>query len=86
MEIILEEERRASEAECARAKGVKPLSGPRIYYASRTHSQLAQVARELHKMGYYTRGEGHALAGDTGSLDPTAQVRAVRPGFLPIND
>ena len=49
------------EAENEEAPSAVPLlAGPKVFYASRTHSQLAQVAKELRKCTYYTSGVGHA--------------------------
>jgi hypothetical protein len=64
---------------------LKSLRGPRIIYTSRTHSQLAQVARELQKCKYYTRGEGHELGAFTlsGLVDPISFIRGMKPNALP---
>ncbi|BDA46571.1 probable regulator of telomere elongation helicase 1 homolog at N-terminal half [Coccomyxa sp. Obi] len=42
----------SSEAEVTPEKPVKQCKLPRIYYATRTHSQIAQVVRELKRAGY----------------------------------
>jgi Rad3-related DNA helicase len=61
------------------------LSGPRIFYASRTHSQLAQVAKELRKCTYYTSGAGHPAGPAFGAQSALAtelalaQLRSAAP-------
>lgn len=44
------------------------IAPPRIYFFSRTHSQLSQVVREYKKLTQYTQFDGSALQGPTREL------------------
>lgn len=63
--------------------GDKPPPGPRIFVASRTHSQLAQVVRELKRCSAYMEPRGVVNLGIAAAVAEAARGLQLVPGALP---
>jgi hypothetical protein len=70
-------------AAVAATKVPRSIKGPIIFYASRTHSQLSQVVKELSKCAYYVRGENHPFPASI-EANPIPLLKARFPGVLPV--
>jgi Fanconi anemia group J protein len=66
------------------APPMKPATVPRIFYATRTHNQLAQVIRELKRTSYMPRMVVLASR-ERYCINPAVRKRAIRPNSAGLN-
>jgi hypothetical protein len=66
------------------AAPMKPAVVPRIFYATRTHNQLAQVIREL-KRTSYTPAMVVLASRERYCINPAVRRRATRPNSVGLN-